>query len=414
MLLDDNDSGGEGRQVRSAPASTTNSPLLQETTIADNGSPLVRAESVLRKSILTIHNDPNLSAQEKARRVQDLMSQSAKPRSLSPLSTSGTSSSGQAEMEIRIELRQPNEEEQKESFHTARDGSKSLGCQHYKTGCKVFAVCCGTWHCCRFCHDEWSSASLDGHAMVRQACRYMQCMTCKAVQPAAQDCQECGVQIARYYCAKCKHWDDEAEKDIFHCDDCGLCRLGRREDYVHCNRCHGCLARDYHGRHKCLEGSLDASCPICSDLLFTSTLPVMFMRCGHAIHTLCFHQHSRESYQCPVCCKSIGDMHAYFRNLDVLMASHRMPPEFAGYKSEILCNDCERRGIVPFHFIYHKCTHCASYNTKTIRSFQATQQDAVIRADGFSEVDCVPEVAIESVDVNMVIDEESAADDTEN
>ena len=32
----------------------------------------------------------------------------------------------------------------------------------------------------------------------------------------------------------------------------------------------------------------------------------------------------------------------------------------------ILCNDCERKGQAPFHFVYHKCPHCASYNTRVL------------------------------------------------
>lgn len=30
----------------------------------------------------------------------------------------------------------------------------------------------------------------------------------------------------------------------------------------------------------------------------------------------------------------------------------------------ILCNDCEQKGEAPFHFVYHKCSHCNSYNTR--------------------------------------------------
>lgn len=33
---------------------------------------------------------------------------------------------------------------------------------------------------------------------------------------------------------------------------------------------------------------------------------------------------------------------------------------------ELLCNDCEERSSAPFHFVYHKCGHCASYNTRIL------------------------------------------------
>jgi len=30
----------------------------------------------------------------------------------------------------------------------------------------------------------------------------------------------------------------------------------------------------------------------------------------------------------------------------------------------VLCNDCGRKGETNFHFVYHKCPHCPSYNTR--------------------------------------------------
>ena len=32
----------------------------------------------------------------------------------------------------------------------------------------------------------------------------------------------------------------------------------------------------------------------------------------------------------------------------------------------VMCNDCGKRGEAPFHFVYHKCVHCASYNTRVV------------------------------------------------
>lgn len=32
----------------------------------------------------------------------------------------------------------------------------------------------------------------------------------------------------------------------------------------------------------------------------------------------------------------------------------------------ILCNDCEKRGDSPFHWLYHKCPHCGSFNTRVV------------------------------------------------
>lgn len=32
----------------------------------------------------------------------------------------------------------------------------------------------------------------------------------------------------------------------------------------------------------------------------------------------------------------------------------------------ILCNDCEKKGTAPFHWLYHKCSSCGSYNTRLL------------------------------------------------
>ena len=33
---------------------------------------------------------------------------------------------------------------------------------------------------------------------------------------------------------------------------------------------------------------------------------------------------------------------------------------------KVLCNDCGATGEAQFHFVYHKCMRCASYNTRIL------------------------------------------------
>ena len=35
---------------------------------------------------------------------------------------------------------------------------------------------------------------------------------------------------------KCKLWDDDPHKSIYHCNDCGICRIGKGlgKDFFHC------------------------------------------------------------------------------------------------------------------------------------------------------------------------------------
>lgn len=84
------------------------------------------------------------------------------------------------------------------------------------------------------------------------------------------------------------------------------------------------------------------------------------------MHTACFQLYTRSNYTCPCCSRSLGDMAVYFRMLDALLEAEVLPEEFQGRTQSILCNDCDARGTVPFHFVYNKCGQCSSYNTRVI------------------------------------------------
>lgn len=71
----------------------------------------------------------------------------------------------------------------------------------------------------------------------------------------------------------------------------------------------------------------------------------------------------RVSYKCPICNKSLANMETQFRNLDIVIQSQPMPPEFRDTKAVILCNDCSGRCTVPYHWVGLKCAICLSYNT---------------------------------------------------
>lgn len=53
--------------------------------------------------------------------------------------------------------------------------------------------------------------------------------------------------------------------------------------------------------------------------------------------------------------------------IDSILANERpLHPELAAQLQPILCRDCEGRSQAAFHFVYHKCHHCGSYNTAVI------------------------------------------------
>ncbi|KAK7208041.1 hypothetical protein BZA70DRAFT_224298, partial [Myxozyma melibiosi] len=227
------------------------------------------------------------------------------------------------------------------------------GCQHYQRGVKLQCSQCEQWHSCRFCHDEVE----DSHQLVRYETRNMLCMRCLLPQPAAQDCRGCGTRVARYYCDICKLWDDDPEKSIYHCADCGICRIGEGlgKDFFHCKTCNVCMSIQLENAHRCIEHSTECNCPICGEYMFTSTMTVVFMSCGHSIHQQCYYQHTKNSYKCPTCARSIINMESQFRLLDREIERQALPEPYNLWRSVVYCNDCSAKSEVPFHFLGLKC-----------------------------------------------------------
>ncbi|VAH78908.1 unnamed protein product [Triticum turgidum subsp. durum] len=146
-----------------------------------------------------------------------------------------------------------------------------------------------------------------------------------------------------------------------------LMTKGLGVDFFHCMKCNCCLGMKL-TEHKCREKGLETNCPICCDFLFTSSAAVRALPCGHFMHSACFQAYTCSHYTCPICCKSLGDMAVYFGMLDALLAAEELPEEYRERCQDILCNDCERKGRSQFHWLYHKCVSCGSYNTRVIKT----------------------------------------------
>jgi len=129
-------------------------------------------------------------------------------------------------------------------------------------------------------------------------------MYCSSVQPVAQSCTVCGSVLGSYYCAVCKLWNNNSQISIYHCSDCGVCRVGKGLgiDFFHCPTCRACLCIKTKSTHKCKEGLLDCKCPICWDVFQTSTVPALLLECGHPIHETCLKEYMKNGqYACPTC-----------------------------------------------------------------------------------------------------------------
>ncbi|KAI1083791.1 zf-CHY-domain-containing protein [Whalleya microplaca] len=239
-----------------------------------------------------------------------------------------------------------------------------LGCEHYRRNVKLQCSTCNRWYTCRFCHDK-----VESHTLIRKDTKNMLCMFCGTAQRAGEACAACGASAARYYCSICKLWNDNPDKPVYHCNDCGICRIGRGlgKDFFHCKTCCACIAIGKEKDHKCIERSTDCDCPICGEYMFTSPKALCFMKCGHSIHRQCLDQHMKVAYKCPICNKSLANMELQFRNLDMAIESQPMPPEFQDTRALILCNDCSAKSSVKYHWLGLKCAVCLSYNTAQLR-----------------------------------------------
>lgn len=245
-----------------------------------------------------------------------------------------------------------------------------LGCVHYKRNVKMQCNTCLRWYTCRLCHDE-----VENHTLPRRDTKHMLCMLCGSPQPVGQVCKMCHVQAACYYCPICKLWSNDPAKSIYHCDDCGICRIGEGlgKDFFHCKTCAACMSIQAESTHKCIERSTKCDCPICGEYMFTSNKPVAFMRCGHSIHESCFAEWCNASYKCPICSKSIANMESQFRRLDRHIEEQPMPEEYRDNRAYVFCNDCNSRSVTKYHWLGLKCALCDSYNTTQLELLGAEQ-----------------------------------------
>jgi RING finger/CHY zinc finger protein 1 len=226
------------------------------------------------------------------------------------------------------------------------------------------APCCGEVHWCRHCHNEEKAHEVD-----RTAIKEMVCQHCDTRQPSAQDCRVCFKRMGEYFCDQCNFWDDQGEeKEVFHCDKCGICRVGGRENYFHCDTCDSCYPVAIRDSHRCVENAMHNDCPVCLQGLFHSTSEVSVLHCGHTIHAACLSQllasGGLPSMRCPICSMSFC-IQGMWDEVDRQVSSTPMPDEYR-VPVEVLCNDCQEVSICEFHVLGLKCAECSSYNTRRI------------------------------------------------
>ncbi|CAK9797641.1 RING finger and CHY zinc finger domain-containing protein 1 [Anthophora quadrimaculata] len=223
------------------------------------------------------------------------------------------------------------------------------GCEHYKRRSKFVTPCCNKVYTCRFCHDKEET-----HTVNRKEVTELICVLCDTRQPVQATCQNCHCRFGKYTCLECNLFDDE-DKNQYHCDGCGICRVGGRDRFFHCAKCNMCLPVQLQNGHTCVENVSHDNCPLCLEDIHTSRIPCHIPNCGHLLH----------------------HMTDLWRFLDMEVSSTPMPEVYKDCKVDILCKDCHVESTVKFHVVGLKCLNCGSYNTCRVKGSPSPDLDAL-------------------------------------
>lgn len=213
----------------------------------------------------------------------------------------------------------------------------------------------------RHCHNEAKNDNEPDpkkrHILDRKQIELLVCLRCgEADQPVAEACRNCGERFAEYACLECRFFDDDLSKQPFHCDGCGICRVGGRENFFHCDRCGCCFSASLQDEHICVEQNLNSNCPICFEYLFDSVKSISVLKCGHTMHERCLKVSIgsaavrgrgltknkpkkamlgqlrtlgdfKSCASCPTCSKTVTDLSAVWEQLDMEIATNPMPDD---------------------------------------------------------------------------------------
>lgn len=111
--------------------------------------------------------------------------------------------------------------------------------------------CCNKVYICRFCHDKEET-----HVVNRKEVTELICVLCDTRQPVQATCKNCHCRFGKYTCLECNLFDDE-DKNQYHCDGCGICRVGGRDRFFHCAKCNMCLPVQLQNGHTVCNAPLN-------------------------------------------------------------------------------------------------------------------------------------------------------------
>lgn len=195
------------------------------------------------------------------------------------------------------------------------------GCTHYQNRCEIFAPCCKTYFRCFRCHNEQNKDETPGceTTLDRSRITTIRCTGCGLEQEPVKSCVGCQISFAEYVCLECSLYRHNDPVGIFHCPDCGICRVGEGigTSHWHCHSCCLCLSIEVvdpeQHRKICTMDTTNADCSICFEPLHDSQENlVVGYYCAHCLHQSCCEAYFQTSRKiaCPICQKPIVHMEA--------------------------------------------------------------------------------------------------------
>jgi len=192
------------------------------------------------------------------------------------------------------------------------DENGTHGCKHYNRKCLLLAPCCNKFYVCRVCHDE-----AEDHRINRFDVDLIKCMICGEVQRSGRVCQNKRCRdfthpsrrtfFAQYHCKVCNLFDD-SDRELYHCEHCGLCRVGSPHSNVHCHTCNICWNLSGFTHHTCKPNILKENCPVCKEYLQVSRKTTYILECGHCFHSDCLGKYFEKHLGCHRCLKQTQDI----------------------------------------------------------------------------------------------------------
>ena len=109
----------------------------------------------------------------------------------------------------------------------------------------------------------------DGHELGQLLVREVVCKECHTRQKQSNKCIKCNITFGEYHCNHCNLWVN-TNKQPFHCEKCGICHVGGRDSFIHCDYCAMCIHKNIYDNHVCLKDKYKDDCFLCREDMYTS------------------------------------------------------------------------------------------------------------------------------------------------